>query len=266
MIKWIDTQTKFNFYQWNKAIDEYYPEYSNMWKDPKEHFRCLNELWNTLDAAKLIDWQKYIINDNSVVLDIGGGTGWLSAYLSNIENLSKLYVLDSSEFFLEHMLPEVVELMHGNIDKIVPVEGFFTPILFEDKSIDLVVASSSLHHGENLEFLLNEISRVLKNDGILIILNETPCQYLKYLTLVLRCIVKILARTISSMYKSSSPSISSSGYLYNPTLGDRIYPEWYWRKALSAAHFHVKKVIRTGYFSTKKDKSGIRLTHFICGK
>ncbi|HUJ19454.1 MAG TPA: methyltransferase domain-containing protein [Nitrospirota bacterium] len=266
MQNWTNDQLNHTIAQWDKAIEIYYPQYLKAWRDPREHYRSLHEEWNLLDAIKLIDWGKYINKSTCSVLDIGGGTGWLSAYLSKLDQVRNIFLLDSSEYFLTIMFPEIARLMDANTEKITPVLGLFSPILFDNESVDIVVASSSLHHSDNLENILKEAHRVIKEDGILFILNENPHGSFKYLLLIFKQFLSIMTNSVLRRYKTVSPSISSSGYLYDAYLGDRFYPRWYWEKAITTAGFDLLETIETPYLARKKDKKGTELVHFVCGK
>jgi len=265
MDNWTDEQIKYLVAQWDTSIEVHYPQYLRMWREPVEHFRCLNEVWNLLDAVKVVEWDRYLVND-ATVLDMGGGTGWLSAYLSNHEKIGKIHLLDSSQFFLEKMFPEIVKLMGGKQEKIIPVKGLFSPLLLADESLDMVVACSSLHHAENLESVLKEIHRVLKRTGKLLILNETPYSNYRYLSLTIKQFIIIIKNILLYRFKPVSTTISSSGCLYDPHLGDKCYPLWYWQKAIENSDFILSDIIKTPYFTNKKDTRGIKLTHFICDK
>ena len=253
-----------NLAQFEKAMKEHYPETRHWVNDPYKSYRRLCVECNYLEAVKLINWNKYLTT-NSIILDLAGGIGWLSAYLSKIERIQQIYFLDSSRFYIEEMMPNLVEIMNGVKSKIDSIEGFFTPLLFEDDSLDLVVASSALHHAENLEDVLKEIRRVLKANGYLFILNETPLPAIRYQLVLLKQAFFILMNTVLRNYRSKSPFISSSGTLYDPMLGDKVYPLWFWEKALILSGFHIESIINTG-LPTVKGKDGIFLKHFVCQK
>jgi ubiquinone/menaquinone biosynthesis C-methylase UbiE len=197
------------------------------------------------------------------VLDLGCGGGWLTGYLSQKESVKTIYALDSSKHFLLEMMPKIIMLMEGRQEKIVPIEGLFSPLMFEAEALDLVVASSVLHHAENLEALLREIKRVLKKDGVLVVLNETPSSGVRHVLSLSKAFLKIFLNASFQKYQSISASISSSGYLYDPLLGDRDYPLWYWREAISRAGFSIIKTVDSG-MPTMKTKKGRSLTHFLC--
>jgi SAM-dependent methyltransferase len=155
--------------------------------------------------------------------------------------------------------------MAGDQRKLVPIEGLFQPLLLSDEYLDVVVASSALHHAESLEPVLKEICRVLKPGGHLFVLNETPRRGYRYWFSTLMAAIRILRDLMMQRYQSASPSISASGYLYDPALGDRDYPVWYWEAALRTAGFNLKSSIDT-QLPTVKGSRGRHLIHFVCQK
>ncbi|HOW27033.1 MAG TPA: class I SAM-dependent methyltransferase [Elusimicrobiota bacterium] len=261
---WIVEQSKRGVPDWRQSVELHHPENSREWTDPEEHLLWLRTKWTSMDAVKVIPWERFV-RPGMRILDVGGGTGWLSALLSRHVAGGRIYCLDSSEFLLSRLLPVVARELGGDMTVIEPVTGLFTPILLEDDSIDVVVACASLHHADNLEEVLKELHRVLKKGGWLIILNESYLSNLDYLGGLLRAMVKILLSTLLKRYRAVSPSVSSSGYLYDPTLGDRVYPFWYIRKALDRVGFRLDETVKTP-FAHRKDipDAGRKLTHFVC--
>lgn len=264
MSYWVIKQTELNLAQFDKSMEIHYPDSVEYLRKPEGYYRRIVQQSNYLDAIRMIDWDRYI-KSNTIVLDLGGGTGWLSAYLSKHDKVDKIYNLDSSRFFLYEMMPGIVELMMGKIEKIVPIEGLFSPLLFDDCSLDIVVVASSLHHAENLESLLKEIHRVLKKEGSLFILNETPYSSVKYMTSLIKAFISISGNTLLHRYKPVSQNISSSGFLYDPYLNDKAYALWYWKQAIARAGFSMVELIQT-HLPTLKNSKGLGLAHFICGK
>ena len=262
--KWIHKQTLLNLSQFDESMEKNYPETRKWVKDPQKSYQRICVDCNYMAAIELIDWDGYL-KKNSTLLDLAGGTGWLSAHLSKFSNVEKIYFLDSSRFYIENMMPDIVKIMHGIKNKIETIEGFFHPLLFENSFLDMIVVSSSLHHADNLEIVLKEISRVLKDDGYLFILNETPLSNTRYLLVMLKRFIRMYVDTILRNYKSESPSISSNGVLYDPVLGDRIYPMWYWNKAISMSGMRMEDTIDTK-LPTVKGEKGIHLRHFFCRK
>jgi ubiquinone/menaquinone biosynthesis C-methylase UbiE len=259
---WIHEQAEYNVKQFEVSMDAFNKDASSFLFDADRYFKRVCVDCNYLDATKLINW-KFYLKTNSIILDMGSGGGWLSGYLSNFESVKKIYSLDSSKYFLHQMMPQILKIMGANQKKIIPVEGLFNPILLGDESTDMIVASSALHHAENLEQVLKEIRRVLKKNGTLIILNETPGSASRHLLRVIKACLSILKNLLLKKYHSISPSVSSCGYLYDPYLGDKAYPIWYWQKSLNAAGFNSIQILDTKMTTLKKTK-GQCLKHFIC--
>jgi SAM-dependent methyltransferase len=259
---WIFEQTELNISQFDKAMEESCPESRTYIHDPNAYLVRIAVQCNYFDAIKKIDWASYFGKD-CLVLDLGCGGGWLSGHLSTFESVDTIYALDSSKYFLLDMMPKIITLMEGRPEKIASIEGLFVPLLFEDDMLDAVVASSVLHHADNLEGVLKEIKRVLKKDGLLFILNETPSSGIRHILSVTKAFIKIFVNNLFRNYKTTSGSISSSGYLYDPYLGDRDYPLWYWKEAIGRSGFTIIEDVDTG-LPTVKDTKGRSLVHFVC--
>jgi SAM-dependent methyltransferase len=259
---WIVKQSLHGVAQFDQAMMNAYPESKASLQNARDYLNTVGQTCNYIAACEQVPWTKYI-PPKAKVLDLGCGGGWLSAMLSRLDAVETLYALDSSRHFLHSMVPQVMALMAGNQNKLIPIEGFFQPLLFDDSHLDAVVASSALHHADSLEPVLKEIRRSLKPGGYLFVLNETPWPGYRYWLSVLAASVRILRDLMIQRYRSVSPSISASGYLYDPALGDRDYPRWYWEEALRASGFELQSVIDTG-LPTVKGRQGRSLIHFVC--
>jgi len=265
MENWIPKQMNKISSEWGDKIKKFYPsDYSN-WSNPQEQVKALKEDGNYYDAVMYLDWDKITkFKTNLKVLDLGAGTGWLSAFLSQNKNIANIDVLDSDEKNLNLMLPEVVRIMGGNISKINPILGLFQPILVEDDHYDLIVASSALHHSENLFSLMRELRRVLRKGGKLYILNETPYSFMKYFSLLLKMNFLILFKTLRKNVSEFEQAISPGHILYDPYLGDRTYANYQWIKAIQQAGFQYE-MISTPFFPYKKrKKQSNKIKHFFC--
>jgi SAM-dependent methyltransferase len=259
---WIVAQALHGVSQFDKAMMAAYPDSQASLRGAREYLGTIGDMCNYITAVEQLEWDRYI-PQGAKVLDMGCGGGWLTAILSRRDSVAMIYPLDSSKHFLNDLLPQVVELMHGCPEKISLIEGLFAPLLFDDGALDVVVASSALHHADNLESVLREIRRSLKRGGVLFVLNETPWPGYRHLVSVISAAVRVVWALLMQRYQATSPSISSSGYLYDPKLGDRDYPLWFWKKALNASGFDVEQVTNTG-LPTVKGSRGRPLTHFVC--
>lgn len=112
----------------------------------------LNKAEEILDISQLQGFE--------IVLDLGGGTGKLSESLKN--HCEKIYVLDESQGMLSKVKVD---------SKVVPMLGDALNTGFGDKTMDVVILSDVLHHIKEQHLLMDEIHRILKGDGKLVILD-----------------------------------------------------------------------------------------------
>ena len=265
MESWLARQAEDMVQSWEKTVETYYPQYLKVWTDPHRHFEALKKEWNFLDAVEYLNLDEFLNEEENKILDLGAGTGWLSIMLSTRKDVEKIYALDASATSL--MLPALAKLMSGNLSKVIPIRGLFTPILVNDGFFDMVVASAAVHHAQDLAECLCEVYRVTKPGGVFLILNETPISSLWYaLTTCVRC-AKILRTVAFKWWRPISQSVSESGISTNPYLGDRAYCYWQWKAAIEEAGFSFEAIVTPYYTYKNADHyQGTRLTHFIARK
>lgn len=126
----------------------------------------LQELTYTIGAAKRVQvMSEYVdIRSDDVILDIGGNTGKVTEAYSN--NCKEVVVLEPKR--------NVVEYGKSHRPNIKFVEGEAENIPLPDAYFDKVVASASFHHFSDHDKALEEMKRVLKPDGKIIILEIDP--------------------------------------------------------------------------------------------
>lgn len=122
-----------------------------------------------------ISWRKKVLKMVSEkkpkkILDIATGTGDLAILLSG-SGAEKIIGLDISPGMLEVGKKKVKQ---KNLDNIIDmVLGDSENIPFENESFDAVTVAFGIRNFENLEKGLSEILRVLKPDGVFIILETS---------------------------------------------------------------------------------------------
>jgi ubiquinone/menaquinone biosynthesis C-methylase UbiE len=105
-----------------------------------------------------------VIRSGDVLLDVGGNTGKITEAYS--KNCKEVVVLEPKRSILKHG--------RSRRPHIKFVEGAAENIPLPDKYFDKVVASASFNHFSDQESALEEMKRVLKPDGKMIILEIDP--------------------------------------------------------------------------------------------
>lgn len=106
------------------------------------------------------------LNEGSIFCDIGAGTGIFTIEAAKITN-AKTYAIDISEDMLKIIAGKAKAQGLENIELIKP-EGFKYPI--DTNQCDFIMLCTVLHEIDNKDALFNEINRILKTCGKIIII------------------------------------------------------------------------------------------------
>src|SRR5690606_913511 len=159
-------------------------------------------------------WRKKVLQMVSdtqpeTILDIATGTGDLAILLSK-SNATKIVGLDLSAGMLEVGKQKVKAL--GLDNKIEMIQGDSENLPFQDNTFDAITVAFGVRNFENLEKGLTEILRVLKPNGIFVILETSvPTKfpfkqcYNFYMTTVIPLIGKFI-----SIHKEAYEYLSDS--------------------------------------------------------
>ena len=129
----------------------------NYWDGPREYgYGCYNYDGRWIAVAKDII-SHFNLKNNSKILDIGSGKGFLLHDL-RLQNASfETYGLDISKYAIEKSISDMKErtILHNAKD----------PLPYEDNFFDLVLSINTLHNLKKEEIIscLDEINRILKN-------------------------------------------------------------------------------------------------------
>ena len=108
-----------------------------------------------------------------VGVDLGGGVGCISSTLAKKESVEKIYCVEVVEDVVKLCQPIVKkEILKEKEKKVISVVGDFDNLELNDNSIDFAVSWDSMHHSTNPIKTLKECKRVLKKNGILIIVDR----------------------------------------------------------------------------------------------
>ena len=175
-----------------------------------------------------VKWRKKVLQlvaatNPKTILDIATGTGDLAILMANT-NSEKIIGLDISAGMLEVGKKKIG---HKNLShKIEMLLGDSEKMPFEDNSFDAITVAFGVRNFENLEKGLTEILRVLKPNGIFVILEtsnptKTPYKqgYVFYTKYILPLIGKIFSKdTVAYGYLSESAAVFPFGEALNNIL------------------------------------------------
>lgn len=102
------------------------------------------------------------ITKNKVVLDIASGEGYGSFLLS--KSATKVYGVDIDEKSINH-----AKIKYASSKNIQFNKGSTDAIPLEDESVDVVISFETLEHHDKHDLMMQEVSRVLKKNGVLLI-------------------------------------------------------------------------------------------------
>ncbi|WP_026711047.1 bifunctional demethylmenaquinone methyltransferase/2-methoxy-6-polyprenyl-1,4-benzoquinol methylase UbiE [Flavobacterium filum] len=175
-----------------------------------------------------IKWRKKVLSiveakNPTTILDIATGTGDLAILLSKTK-AKKIIGLDISAGMLEVGKKKII---HKKLDdRIEMILGDSENLPFEDSSIDAITVAFGIRNFENLEKGLSEIVRVLKPNGVFVILETSVPQkfpfkqgYHFYTKNILPLIGRLFSKDNSAYaYLSESASVFPFGEELNNIL------------------------------------------------
>lgn len=175
-----------------------------------------------------IKWRKKVLalvsaKKPNTILDIATGTGDLAILMAST-NAEKIIGLDISEGMLAVGRKKINEKnLSSKIDMVL---GDSENLPFEDHTFDAITVAFGVRNFENLEKGLSEILRVLKPDGIFVILetsNPTKFPYKQGYTFYTKYILPLIGKLFSKDnqaygYLSESASVFPFGEALNNIL------------------------------------------------
>ncbi len=237
------------------------------WKDAAALYEHLSKNTNIIEAAKLVPWE-ILLPPGSIILDLGCGSGWLAAMLTQHASVDSVIAWDASPALLGEVVPAMVALMGGEISKVQRVCGQFSPLPIETSSIDVVTMSSAFHHASDPDSLLEELIRVVKPAGAILLLNEVPYAVASTLWAAVSTTAAAIVNSVSTgLTIRKGGHLAADHVLYDEILGDRALTLAQWRR-LFHHHELAVEILETSLPSYPR---GFRrqylleanLTHFV---
>ena len=180
---WLDktdaTDIEYSEYWNNEAIEqekEWYILDGNFTK-METYLKTAGFLEDLQRCADILK-DEYNLIIHGVGIDLAAGNLWAIPHILNLGNVDKIYCLEYSKHRLFKLGTVVLDHYNVPCDKTVLVYGSFYDLHLEDKSLDFIFLSQAFHHAEDPDRLLNEMQRVLKTNGCVIIIGEHSTGFL----------------------------------------------------------------------------------------
>lgn len=197
-----------------------------MFDNISENYDDLNRV---ISLGRDVSWRKKVIRIVSKtnpknILDIATGTGDLAIQFAKKSNAEKIIGLDLSEGMLKIARKKTDGKPFSK--RIEFVKGDSEALPFEDNFFDAITVSFGIRNFENLEKGLSEIHRVMKTNGIFVILETSvptkfPVKqgYYLYTKNILPVIGRLFSKDkVAYKYLSESASVFPHGEKLNNIL------------------------------------------------
>lgn len=112
------------------------------------------------------------------VIDVGAGTCFLTARISQLPAVDHVYAIDMSEEFLTSTGARILKHFQAAAGKVTFVASDFNAIPLPDASADTAFIFAAIHHSLSPIKTLQEVARVVRPGGTIFIL-ENPVSVLK---------------------------------------------------------------------------------------
>jgi ubiquinone/menaquinone biosynthesis C-methylase UbiE len=142
------------------------------------------------------------------VLDIGTGSGLLAIELakSTKDRSINITALDISSNMIKKAVENAREADVAN--RIKFVIGTAADLPFPNEYFDAVISYASLHHWLDPVAVFNEVARVIKKDGIVIIRDNRRV----YQDLLWKCIIWMISRLMNKRHRENWPKAILASY------------------------------------------------------
>jgi ubiquinone/menaquinone biosynthesis C-methylase UbiE len=146
----------------------------------KDYFEKVADNWDQMrrgffsDKVRKVAVSKVDIQAGKLAADIGAGTGFITEEL--VGNGLKVIAIDQSKAMLEEM-----EKKFGHFDTVEYRIGEFDNLPLQNETVDYIFANMYLHHVDSPQVAIEEMVRVLKPGGKVVItdMDEHEFDFLK---------------------------------------------------------------------------------------
>lgn len=189
-------------------------------------------------------------------IDVAAGVLWLLPSLFRIVDPDHVTCVEYSAHRLLKLGPEVLQKNGVPLAKVTLALGSFYDIKVPASSMDFAVLCQAFHHADHPDQLIEQIARVLKRDGVIMILGENPVDWAlgDDVLHAVRCVAyRLLPQALrrSFLYSPYGPPrtlVARSQDIFppDPVLGDHAYFRRDYGRLFGAHGFRIEFVDRPG--------------------
>lgn len=186
-------------------------------------------------------------------IDVAAGTLWAEPILLDLPGVEHVCCLEFSEHRLLEIGPRMLEHYGVDPERVTLALGSFYDLRLPDASLDFAFLSQALHHADDPDALLRELSRVLVAGGVVIIVGEhsvKPGYYVRYLARLGASLLPVaLQRRIAGGRVEVRRTLRPRGADLVPTdpiLGDHVYTGAEYERLFEAAGFEMARFDEPG--------------------
>jgi len=148
----------------------------------------IKELENDLrDAIALSGLNRH---SNLTGCELAGGVCWSSKVIFEMLDICRMDYLDFSANRICNIAPFVLEHYQVPSDKIGLFRGSFYDTPFESNTFDFVVLCQALHHATDIDKLMSEIKRIIKENGKVIVIGEPKLNWFTSVIRYVKCVIR----------------------------------------------------------------------------
>lgn len=204
------------FEYWNNVEEEKNKEW---WIEDSNS----EKLWNYLRVTRL--YEDYLAaeqiirslpSSNLVIADLAAGIGWASCLLSRLSNVSEVNAIEISKHRIYALFEHAIKIFSADPKKINRYLGSFYNTKFENASVDVVFMCQAFHHADNPIKLLEEVSRILKPGGLILLVGEP---YVGCLSILKRFLITTIKnrKIVTNFYELFKPNDVTGDHYYKPS-------------------------------------------------
>ena len=177
------------------------------------------------------------------VADMGCGTGWLTAYLSQLKEIEIIFAIDKDLTYFTPSSNEIKKLFPNvQLAKIKSMKESFRMACEKLKNIDMLIYCASIHHTSSLRKQLKKSIECLSENGCIIIINEDKYGRKELSALAVKSILSNLKKgKIKSTIKIVWEWMTHGYFIYDTKLGDHAYKEITLIKELERLGLKIEK-------------------------